>query len=103
MGNNFAGAIQILFGVFCLGKLIRLVPLLAVHGFVNGLANVIIPAQLHIITGQGPMKYCLVALSSRLSKGISFSLAVLAVGFKLHGLPVNDLADISVEPAASAI
>uniref|UniRef100_UPI00227E1259 SulP family inorganic anion transporter n=5 Tax=Enterobacterales TaxID=91347 RepID=UPI00227E1259 len=34
----FAGAIQILIGAFRLGKFIRLVPLPAIHGFVNGLA-----------------------------------------------------------------
>ena len=40
-----AGAIQILAGVLKLGKFIRLVPLPAIYGFVNGLAIVIAMAQ----------------------------------------------------------
>ncbi len=42
----FAGAFQILVGVFKLGKFIRLVPQPAMFGFVNGLAIVIAMAQL---------------------------------------------------------
>ncbi|MDX2349080.1 MAG: SulP family inorganic anion transporter, partial [Porticoccus sp.] len=41
-----AGLIQILFGVFRLGKFIRLVPYPVMLGFVNGLAIVILLAQL---------------------------------------------------------
>src|SRR5699024_2742764 len=41
-----AGIIQLLVGVFKLGKLMRLVPLPVVYGFVNGLAIIIFMAQL---------------------------------------------------------
>lgn len=46
MTTLFAGAFQILVGVFKLGKFIRLVPQPAMFGFVNGLAIVIALAQL---------------------------------------------------------
>lgn len=104
----FAGVIQILIGVFRLGKFIRLVPLPAIHGFVNGLAIVIMLAQLHMIAGQGPLMYGLVLLAiavvvlfPKLTKIIPASLAALivvsavAIGFNLHTLRVGDLADIS--------
>ena len=42
----FAGLLQILFGVFRLGKFIRMVPHSVMIGFVNGLAIVIFLAQL---------------------------------------------------------
>ncbi len=48
-----AGVIQILFGVLRFGKFIRLVPLPAIYGFVNGLAIVIALAQLKFFHGQG--------------------------------------------------
>lgn len=41
-----AGIIQVLAGIFKLGKLMRLVPLPVVYGFVNGLAIIIFMAQL---------------------------------------------------------
>ncbi len=107
-GQLFAGGIQILIGAFRLGKFIRLVPLPAIHGFVNGLAIVIMLAQLKMIAGQGPLMYGLVALAiavvvlfPRLTKAIPSSLAALlvvsalAIGLNLHTLRVGDLADIS--------
>lgn len=42
-----AGVIQILAGVFRLGKLMRLVPHPVIFGFVNGLAIIIFMSQLH--------------------------------------------------------
>jgi len=104
----FAGVIQMLIGAFRLGKFIRLVPLPAIHGFVNGLAIVIMLAQLHMIAGQGGLMYGLVLLAivvvvffPRLTRVIPASLAALivvsavAIGFNLHTLRVGDLADIS--------
>ena len=83
-------------------------PLPAIHGFVNGLAIVIMLAQLKMIAGQGPLMYGLVALAiavvvlfPRLTKAIPSSLAALlvvsalAIGLNLHTLRVGDLADIS--------
>ncbi len=60
----FAGGIQILIGAFRLGKFIRLVPLPAIHGFVNGLAIVIMLAQLKMIAGQGPLMYGLLPVAA---------------------------------------
>ncbi|HFK7188035.1 SulP family inorganic anion transporter [Serratia odorifera] len=104
----FAGIIQILIGLFRLGKFIRLVPLPAIHGFVNGLAIVIMLAQLHMIAGHGVLMYGLVLLAilvvvffPRLTRAIPASLAALlvvsalAVGLNLDTLRVGDLADIS--------
>lgn len=42
-----AGILQIIIGVFKLGKFIRLVPQSVMYGFVNGLAVVIFMAQIH--------------------------------------------------------
>jgi len=104
----FAGVIQIAIGVLRLGKFIRLVPLPAIHGFVNGLAIVIMLAQIHMIAGQGPVMYALVALAMlvvvlfpKITRIIPSSLAALiivsavAIGFHLNTLRVGDLADIS--------
>jgi len=56
-----AGAIQILFGILRFGKFIRLVPLPAIYGFVNGLAIVIALAQLKFFHGQNWVMYAIVA------------------------------------------
>lgn len=58
-----AGIIQILFGLLKLGKFIRLVPLPAIYGFVNGLAIVIAMAQLKFFAGEGWQMYVVVASS----------------------------------------
>ena len=107
-GPRCSPGIQILIGAFRLGKFIRLVPLPAIHGFVNGPAIVIMLAQLKMIAGQGPLMYGPVALAiavvvlfPRLTKAIPSSLAALlvvsalAIGLNLHTLRVGDLADIS--------
>lgn len=104
----FAGLLQIAIGVFRLGKFIRLVPLPAIHGFVNGLAIVIMLAQWHMIAGQGPLMYGLVLLAivvvvlfPKITRVIPSSLAALiivsavVIGWHLPTLRVGDLADIS--------
>lgn len=55
-----AGIIQIIFGLLKLGKFIRLVPLPAIYGFVNGLAIVIAMAQFKFFKGQGSEMYIIV-------------------------------------------
>ena len=55
-----AGIIQISFGVLRFGKFIRLVPLPAIYGFVNGLAIVIATAQLKFFHGQNWILYAIV-------------------------------------------
>jgi len=55
-----AGLLQMLAGVFKMGKFIRLVPQPAMYGFVNGLAIVIAMAQFKFFEGQGAVMYLLV-------------------------------------------
>ncbi|WP_075181061.1 SulP family inorganic anion transporter [Pantoea sp. 1.19] len=103
-----AGVIQLAIGLLRLGKFIRLVPQPAIYGFVNGLAIVIMLAQIPMIKGQGPVMYALVALAMaivwlfpRISKVIPGSLAALiiisalAIGLHLDTKRVGDLADIA--------
>jgi len=60
LATIIAGFIQIAFGLLKLGKFIRLVPLPAIYGFVNGLAIVIAMAQLKFFEGQGWEMYLIV-------------------------------------------
>ena len=63
LATILAGAIQVLFGVFKLGKFIRLVPQPALYGFVNGLAIVIAMAQFKFFDGQGASMYIIVVIT----------------------------------------
>jgi len=103
-----AGLIQIAFGLFKLGKLIRLVPLPAMYGFVNGLAIVIALAQVPLFKGESWIMYALVATTMliveffpRLSKSIpSGLLAIIVIStivivFDIDTKRVGDLANIS--------
>ena len=63
LATILAGAIQVLFGVFKLGKFIRLVPQPALYGFVNGLAIVIAMAQFKFFDGQGASMYIIVLIT----------------------------------------
>jgi SulP family sulfate permease len=58
-----AGVIQMVFGLLKLGKFIRLVPLPAIYGFVNGLAIVIAMAQFKFFNGEGWQMYLIVFAS----------------------------------------
>ncbi|MEX0632725.1 SulP family inorganic anion transporter [Serratia ureilytica] len=108
VGHAVCRGIQILIGAFRLGKFIRLVPLPAIHGFVNGLAIVIMLAQLRDDRRAGAADVrpggagdCGGGAVPRLTKAIPSSLAALlvvsalAIGLNLHTLRVGDLADIS--------
>ncbi len=108
LATILAGLLQVAIGVFRLGKFIRLVPQPAIFGFVNGLAIVIMLAQLPMIKDQGPVMYGLVALAMlivwlfpRFTKVIPGSLAALiaisaiAIGLNLDTKRVGDLADIA--------
>ncbi|UTJ05223.1 SulP family inorganic anion transporter [Arcobacter roscoffensis] len=55
-----AGTIQILIGLFKMGKFIRLVPQPALHGFVNGLAVVIATSQFKFLDGAGMIMYAII-------------------------------------------
>lgn len=60
LATILAGLIQVLVGVFKLGKFIRLVPQPALYGFVNGLAIVIAMAQFKFFDNQGMAMYAIV-------------------------------------------
>jgi SulP family sulfate permease len=110
------GIIQFMFGVFKLGKLIKLVSPSVMAGFVNGLALVIFLAQFHQLKIgdvwlQGPALYTMIALivvtvfavciSPKITKHIPASLAgiVLVTGvvilFGIDTKTVGDIAHIS--------
>jgi SulP family sulfate permease len=108
MATLIAGLIQIAFGVFKLGKLIRLVPQPAMYGFVNGLAIVIAYAQFPLFEGENWIMYALVLFTMiiveyfpRISKSIPSGLvAIVAVSsivifMDIDTKRVGDLADIS--------
>jgi len=103
-----AGIIQILIGLFKLGKFIRLVPQPAIYGFVNGLAIVIAMSQIPLIKDENMLTFFLIALTMviiyllpRFTKVIPASLgAIIAITalvliFNLDTKTIGDLADIS--------
>ena len=103
-----AGIIQMLFGFLKFGKFIRLVPLPAIYGFVNGLAIVIALAQLKFFKGEGWHMYLLVAASMaimyfmpRFTKAIPaaliaiVSLTLIAYFTHLDTKTIGDLANLS--------
>ena len=63
LATIIAGLIQVAFGIFKLGKFIRLVPQPALYGFVNGLAIVIAMAQFKFFDGQGITMYVIVGIT----------------------------------------
>jgi sulfate permease, SulP family len=63
LATIIAGLIQVAFGIFKLGKFIRLVPQPALYGFVNGLAIVIAMAQFKFFEGEGLAMYIIVAVT----------------------------------------
>ncbi len=105
-----AGVLQILAGVFKLGKFIRLVPYPVMLGFVNGLAIVIFLAQLgqfkvpdalgNPTWMQGEMLYIMLGLTAltmaiivflpKLTKAVPASLAaIITVTLLVHGLDLD--------------
>ncbi|MBS7563398.1 SulP family inorganic anion transporter [Mucilaginibacter sp. Bleaf8] len=115
-----AGVIQIMVGVFKLGKFIRLVPQPVMYGFVNGLAVIIFTAQLEqfktkvgneqvwlsgtpllIMGGLVALTIAIVLLLPRITKAVPPSLvAIIAVflivfGFGIPTKTVRDIAAVS--------
>lgn len=115
-----AGIVQILVGVFKLGKFIRLVPQPVMYGFVNGLAIIIFMAQfeqfktvingetvwlsgkpLLIMAGLVALTVCIVLLFPKITKAIPPSLVAILVvfgivlGFGIETKTVNDIASVS--------
>ncbi|HTM99259.1 MAG TPA: SulP family inorganic anion transporter [Pedobacter sp.] len=113
-----AGAIQILVGLFKLGKFIRLVPQPVMFGFVNGLAVVIFMSQINQFKIQGTETWlagsplyimlALVALTiaivigfPKITKAVPASLVaivivfVLVAGLGIHTKTVSDIASVA--------
>lgn len=115
-----AGVLQILVGVFKLGKFIRLVPQPVMFGFVNGLAIVIFMSQIEqfktIVNGQSvwlsgnplfimlglvALTIAVVILFPRISKAVPASLVAIIIvfavvlGFNIQTKTVMDIASIS--------
>lgn len=115
-----AGVLQILVGLFKLGKFIRLVPQPVMYGFVNGLAIVIFMSQLEqfktIVDGQSVwltgsplfimiglvvLTIAIVVLLPKITKIIPSSLVAIVVvfglvlGFGIHTKTVADIASVS--------
>lgn len=98
------GILQVLMGVFKIGKLITFVPHSVMTGFVNALAILIFVSQLTHFVGQSWIMYALVGLTlliiyllPRLTKAVPSALvaivvvSVLAIGM---GLKVNTVGDM---------
>ncbi|GIZ09412.1 SulP family inorganic anion transporter [Flavobacterium sp. UMI-01] len=112
-----AGILQILVGVFKLGKFIRLVPQPVMYGFVNGLAIIIFMSQLeqfktvvngetvwlsgtpmYIMAGLVALTIGIVVLLPRFTKAIPASLVAILVVFGLVlglGIETKTVADIA--------
>jgi SulP family sulfate permease len=115
-----AGVIQILIGLFKLGKFIRLVPQPVMYGFVNGLAVIIFMAQLEqfktvvnghetwlsgtpllIMGGLVALTILIVIILPKLTKAVPPSLVAIIVvfalvfGFGIHTKTVRDIAAVS--------
>ncbi|RYG54811.1 MAG: SulP family inorganic anion transporter [Chitinophagaceae bacterium] len=117
---TLAGCLQILVGIFRLGKFIRLVPQPVMYGFVNGLAVIIFLAQLKqftisvngneawltgtpliIMAGLVALTIAIVILMPRITRAIPPSLAAICVvfllvlGFNIDTKTVGDIASVS--------
>ena len=115
-----AGVIQILIGLFKLGKFIRLVPQPVMYGFVNGLAVIIFMAQLeqfktvvngqltwmsgtplYIMGGLVALTIAIVIILPRFTKAVPSSLVaiivvfLLVLGFHIDTRTVEDIASVS--------
>ncbi|WP_134091525.1 SulP family inorganic anion transporter [Olivibacter sp. XZL3] len=117
---SLAGLLQILVGVFKLGKFIRLVPQPVMYGFVNGLAVIIFMAQveqfkvsdgpvdvwlsgasLYIMLALVLLTIAIVWLFPKVTKAVPASLVAIVVvfllvlGFHIDTKTVKDIASIS--------
>ncbi len=115
---SLAGIIQILIGLFKLGKFIRLVPQPVMFGFVNGLAVIIFMSQvsqfkmqgtetwlsgsaLYIMGGLVALTITLVVFLPKITKSIPASLMAIIVvfavvyGFNIQTRTVSDIASVA--------
>ncbi|MBN2815657.1 MAG: SulP family inorganic anion transporter [Campylobacterales bacterium] len=108
LATILAGAIQVAFGLFKLGKFIRLVPQPALYGFVNGLAIVIAMAQFKFFEDQGITMYLIVGITMlvmyllpKLTKAVPsglvaiIMLTLIVYLFNIETITVGSLANLS--------
>ena len=62
LATIMTGFIQILFGIFKVGKLLKFIPQAVMFGFVNALGIMLFKDQIHFFIGQGYMMYILVGI-----------------------------------------
>ncbi len=104
------GVLQITYGIFGLGRLIRFVPKPVMSGFLNALAVLIFLAQLPQFAGATPMMFALLALGliiiyflPRFTKAVPSSLVaivivtIIAIVFKI---PLRTVGDAGQLPSA---
>lgn len=113
-----AGVLQIVVGLFKLGKFIRLVPQPVMFGFVNGLAVIIFMSQLsqfkvqgtetwlsgsalYVMAGFVALTIAIVVLLPKLTKAVPSSLVAIIVvfaivaGLGIHTRTVSDIASVA--------
>ncbi|ROI04389.1 SulP family inorganic anion transporter [Chryseobacterium sp. G0240] len=116
-----AGILQMLVGIFKLGKFVRLIPQPVMYGFLNGLAIIIFMAQieqfkvtdsngtaswlqgipLYVMAGLTALTIAVVYFFPKITKTVPASLAAIIVvfavvlGFNIHTKTVADIAHIS--------
>ena len=112
-----AGLLQVLVGVFKLGKLVRLIPQPVMYGFLNGLAIIIFMSQvtqfrisavtdapwlsgtpLYIMAALTALTIAIVVGLPKLTKAVPSSLVAIAVVFllvQLLGIPTKQVQDIA--------
>ncbi len=109
-----AGILQVITGALKLGKLMRLVPLPVVYGFVNGLAIIIFMAQLKVfqdpsgdwlpsgellpLVGLVLLTMAIIWLFPRITKGFPAALAAILVVFAvvyLSGMETSTVGDMA--------
>ncbi|MGL4656638.1 MAG: SulP family inorganic anion transporter [Sarcina sp.] len=98
------GIIQILFGLFKAGKIVKYIPDAVMHGFVNALGILIFIDQLHYFKGQGLIMYILVGvgllviytfpLLTKKIPGSIIAIVVVTVIVLVLGINVANLGDL---------
>jgi SulP family sulfate permease len=112
----FTGIIQVLFGIFKLGRQMKYVPRAVMLGYINALAVLIFIAQLPQLIGKPPLVYILTAISlaiiyilPRFTKVVPSPLVTLAVmtiaaiALKLKVPTVGDMGKLPTAPPVFAL
>lgn len=98
------GIIQILFGVFKAGRIVKYIPDAVMHGFVNALGILIFVDQLHYFKGQKIIMYILVGvgllviytfpLLTKKIPGAIIAIIVVTIIVLAFGINVSNLGDL---------